>query len=222
MPQFVRGSAPAWRTIVGVVADVRYRGLDDVRLDIYDASLQAATGATDLMIRTSGDPHAVISAVQAEARRMDSLVLFDRATTLEGVVAQAMAPWRFSVWLFVVFAGIAILLASVGLYSLVSLDVTQRRREWAIRRTLGAQSRDIVSPVIRSAGAKALMGGAVGIVTAAIVVRTMRSFLFGVGPVDATTYVAVSALVALVVGIAAWLPARRATHVDPMVALRSE
>ncbi len=222
MPQFAPDTEPEWRTVIGVVKDVHYRELDDVRLDIYDAALQAAMPANDLMIRTSGDPRAVIGAVQAAVRRFDPRVVIGGSETMDAVVARAIAPWRFSVWLFGAFAGVAFMLASLGLFSLVSLDVVERAREWAIRRTLGAQDRNILGPVMFSAARRALIGTAAGVLTAFAGVRGIRSLLFGVQAVDMSTYAAVVALVGGVVVLAAYGPARRAVGVDPAVALRSE
>ena len=116
MPTFVRGDrTPVWRTVVGVVSDVRYRGLDDVRLDVYDAALQAAQGATDLVIRTSGDPVRMTALVQAEARRMDPQVVIDRISTMDAIVGKETAPWRFTVWVLGLFGTLAFVLAGLGL-----------------------------------------------------------------------------------------------------------
>ncbi len=144
LPTFTSDGPPrAWRTVVGVVGDVRYRGMNDVRLDVYDAALQSSTAATDIVVHTSGDTRRAAAAVQAEARRLDPRVVVDRLTTMDAIVSRAVAPWRFSIWMFTVFASLALVLAAVGLFSLVSLDVAQRRREFAIRLALGARPGDI-------------------------------------------------------------------------------
>src|SRR4029453_359952 len=99
LPTFERGTGRrAWRTVVGVVSDVRYRGVDDVRLDVYDPASQSPIEAGDLVVRTSGDPLQAVAAVQAAARELDPRVLISGVTTMEAVVARALAPWRFSVW----------------------------------------------------------------------------------------------------------------------------
>jgi putative ABC transport system permease protein len=223
MPTFrPEGPPNAWRTVVGVVSDVRYRGIDDVRLDVYDAALQSPVGATDLVVRTSGDPRRVAGAVQLEARRLDPRVVVDRLTTMDAIVSRAVAPWRFSVWMFTVFAAIAFGLATVGLFGLVTLDVAQRRHEFAIRLALGARHTDIVRPVLLAAGRRVLTGVALGVLIALAATRGIRSMLFGVQPLDVPAYGVVIALVLAVAAVASYLPARHLTRVDPLVALRIE
>jgi putative ABC transport system permease protein len=223
MPTFTPdGAQSAWRTVVGVVSDVRYRGIDDVRLDVYDAALQSPIAATDLVVRTSGDSRRVAAAVHAEARRLDPRVVVDRLTTMEAIVSRAVAPWRFSVWLFTLFAVFAVALATVGLFSLVSLDVAQHRHEFAVRVALGAQRADVLRPVLLAATGRALAGVSIGLLAAVAGTRGIRSLLFGVGALDVTTYGAVVALVFAVVAVASYLPARRAAEVDPLTLLRGE
>ncbi len=213
------GSA-AWRTVVGVVGDVHYRGIDDRRLDIYDAPLQSVLAARDLMIRTSGDPLQMVSAVQAEARRLDPGVVVDGVTTMDAVLSRAVAPWRFSAWLFALFAGLAFVLATVGLFSLVALDVTSRHHELAVRLALGAAPIDVVLSVLADAGTRLVAGVSLGVVAALAGTRALRSLLFGVDPTDVWTYVAVLTLVGVVVLLAAYVPARRAGAIDPLTVLR--
>ena len=131
MSSFTPGdSSTVWRTVVGVVSDVRYRGLDDVRFDVYNPALQAASTAGHLVVRTAGDPTAAAAAIQS-IRTVDPHAVIDRMTTLDAVVARAMAPWRLTAWMFTVFAAAAFGLATLGLVSLVSLDVASRQRELA-------------------------------------------------------------------------------------------
>ncbi len=216
------GGSPVWRTIVGIVGDVRYRGIDDVRLDVYDAALQAPSITADLVVRTSGDPPTVAAAVRAEARRLDPRVVIDRLTTMDAVVSRAVAPWRFSVWMFTLFAVLAFALATVGLVSLVSLDVAQRRHELAVRLALGAQRGDIRQSVLLSALWRVVPAVTFGVLAALVGTRAIRHILFGVELLDPTTYVAVIVLVCAVATAASWLPARRAAGVDPLVLLRHE
>jgi putative ABC transport system permease protein len=216
------GGPNVWRTVVGVVSDVRYRGIDDVRLDVYDAALQAAATAGDLVVRTSRDPLIVAGAVQAEARRLDARVVIDRLTTMDGIVSRAVAPWRFSVWMFTLFAVLAFVLATMGLVSLVSLDVAQRRREFAVRLAVGAQRGDVCRSVLVSALWRVVAGVAFGVLAAVLGTRAIRHILFGVEPVDLTTYSAVIMLVLAVVTAASWLPAHRAAGTNPLALLRRE
>jgi ABC-type antimicrobial peptide transport system permease subunit len=223
MPTFRPVGPPkAWRTVVGVVSDVRYRGMDDVRLDVYDVASQSATAATDVVVRTSGDLRRVAAAVQAEARRMDPRVVVDRLMTMDAIVARAVAPWRFGVWMFTVFAGLAVTLATVGLFSLVSLDVAQRRQELAVRLALGAQRRDIVRPVLLAAGGRVLAGIALGVFVSLSATRALGTLVFGIRTLDLATYAAVMFIMVLVVGVASYFPARRAANIDPLVLLRRE
>jgi ABC-type antimicrobial peptide transport system permease subunit len=149
-------------------------------------------------------------------------VVVDRLTTMDAIVSRAVAPWRFSVWMFTVFAALALVLATVGLFSLVSLDVAHRHREFAVRLALGARWGDIVRPVLLLAGERVLAGVGIGLLFSVAITRTIRSLLFGVGGLDATTYAGVVTLVAAVVAVAAYLPARRAASVDPMTLLRHD
>jgi predicted permease len=216
------GGPSVWRTVVGVVSDVRYRGIDDVRLDVYDPALQAAVTAGDLVVRTSRDPLTVAGAVQAEARRLDARVVIDRLTTMDAIVLRAVAPWRFSVWMFTLFAVLAFVLATVGLFSLVSLDVAQRRHEFAVRLAVGAQRGDVRRSVLASALWRVVPGVAFGVLAAVLGTRAIRHILFGVEPMDLTTYLAVIVLVCAVVTAASWLPAHRAAGIDPLALLRRE
>jgi predicted permease len=221
MPTFIRGDrTPVWRTVVGVVSDVRYRGIDDVRLDVYDAALQAATPATDLVVRTSGDPARMIATVQAEARRLDPLVVFDRASTMEAIVGKETAPWRFSAWILTLFAAVAFMLAGLGLFGLVSLDVGERRREFAIRLALGAQRIDVIRSALVVAAWRVTAGLLLGLAAAIAGARAIRALLFGVTALDPSSYLIAVGLVLAVVTFASLLPARRAAAIEPVVLLR--
>jgi putative ABC transport system permease protein len=223
LPTFIpRDKTHVWRTVVGVVSDVRYRGLDDVQLDIYDPALQAAIPAGDLVVRTTGDPVRLVGAIVAEARRRDPRVLVDGMTTMDAIVGRAVAPWRLSVWMFTVFAGLAFALATVGLFSVVSLDVVHRSREFAIRVALGAQRADIRRRVLVFATWRVLIGISLGLLIAIAGTQWMRSLLFGIDPLDGVTYALVIALVVVVVALAAWLPARRASVIDPLILLKRD
>jgi predicted permease len=223
MPSFSpRDQAPVWRTIVGVVSDVRYRGLADVRLDVYDAALQAATEATDVVVRTSGDPVRLVALVNAEARRFDPQVVIDRVTTMEAIVNKETAPWRFSAWVLTLFGAIAFVLAGLGLFGLVSLEVAERDREFAIRLALGAQRADVIRASLAVAGWRVAAGLALGLGAAAAAARGIRALLFEVTPLDATSFAVAIMLVLAVVALASYLPARRAASIEPLVLLRRE
>ena len=222
MPTFADGPAQvAWRTVVGVVADVRYLGLDDVSsLDVYDPAAQALYTASNLVVRTAGNPLSIASAVEAAARALDTRVVIDRVTTLESVVSRTVAPWRLSAWMFGVFATLAAFLAAVGLFSLVSLDVASREKEFAVRMAFGAVRRDIVRHVFSAAAWHVLVGVGSGFAIAVLSTRALQRLLFGVEPLDGVTYACVIVLVLAVVAIASYVPARRAAGLDPSVLLR--
>ena len=210
----------AWRTVVGVVSDVRYRGLGEVQLDMYDPAAQTPLAATDLVIRTSADPLALASVIQAEAKAMKPDVIVTGITTMEAVVARAMAPWRFASWVLALFAVLALLLAIVGLVSLISLDVAHRQREFAIRLALGARPREVSRRVLRETLARVGLGAGAGLVAAAIFSRTLQALLFGVPPLHWPTYATVLIVVVMASVVAAWAPVRWASRTDPVTVLR--
>lgn len=210
-----------WRTVVGVVSDVRYRGLDEVQLDIYDPALQAGLPANNVVVRTQGNPVTLAPLVAALARELDPTVIVDGITTMDAVVSRAEAPWRLTMWMFVLFAGLAFALAALGLFSLVALDVTHRQREFAIRSALGESRAAVSRGVLRRAGWWIAGGLSAGFAVAFVVTRTMRSLLFGIDAYDAATYAGVAALVTVVVAAASYIPARRAGRVEPQKLLRA-
>ena len=209
------GARHEWRTIVGVVNDVRYRGLDDVRLDLYEAASQAATDATTIVIRTTGDPLRAASVLQAEVRRLDPHATIDGTTTMEAAVGRVMAPWRFSAWTFGVFAVFAFGLACIGLFGVVSLDVGSRGHELAVRLAVGARRVDLLRCVLVPAAWKLFIGAALGAFAALVSAGAIGSLLFGVTSTDPATYTGVIVLVSVVVTVASYVPARHAARIDP-------
>ena len=221
MAQFTPGSrGRAWRTVVGVVSDVRYHDIGETQLDVYDPALQVGLAASNVVVRTAGDPRAFGGMVRGIARELDGTAIVDEITTMDAVVGRAEAPWRLATWMFVLFAGLAFGLAALGLFSLVALEVAYRRREFAIRIALGAPGGAILRAVLARAGRRVAAGIAAGLLFALAASRGVRSLLFGVAPLDAATYAVVLALVLVVVVLAAYLPARRALATDPHAVLR--
>jgi predicted permease len=210
----------AWRTVVGVVSDVRYRGIEEVQLDVYDPALQVGLPADNIVVRTSADPLALAGPVRALARDLDPTAIVDGVTTLDAVVARAEAPWRLTMWMFVLFASLAFGLAALGLFSLVALDVAHRAREFAIRLALGASRSAILRGVLLRTGWRVLVGVGLGVVVSVASSRAMRSLLFGIAPDDRVTYAAVLGIVTVAVALAAYAPARRAAQTDPQALLR--
>jgi ABC-type antimicrobial peptide transport system permease subunit len=204
---------------------VRYKGLHEMPLDLYDPPSQSTAGTvTSVVVRLKpeyeGQALAVAAAVQAQARQRDPRALVSQIGMLEDVVNKEIAPWRFSAWVFALFAGLAFALAVLGLFSLVTLDVANRRHEFAIRMAVGAEPKHVIATVFRSAGVRAGIGVAIGLLTAAVVTRSLQQLLFGVTLGDAMTYGSVMALVFIVVAVASYVPARRAGASDPLSLLR--
>jgi putative ABC transport system permease protein len=222
-----RNPGGAWRTVIGVVGNVRYRGLHEVQLDMYDPPAQSTLGTTtSLVVRLKPGQEskalAVAAAIQTQARQDDPRSLVSGITMLDEVVNKEIAPWRFSAWVLALFAGLAFALAMLGLFSLVSLDVANRRREFAIRMAVGATGKDIVAGVIRSTGLRALAGLAIGVTVALAASRSIGALLFDVAAIDAPTYISVIAVVTAVTAIAAYVPARRAAEAQPLDLLRRD
>jgi predicted permease len=212
--------ARAWRTVVGVVADVRYRGLGEVQLDIYDPARQVGRVADNVVVRASGDPAALAGPIRALARELAPDAVIEDVTTMDAVVGRAEAPWRLTAWMFGLFAAVAFAMSALGLWSLVALDVAFRRREFAVRLALGSSHGAIVGGVLRRAGRRVVLGMAAGLGGAVALTRFMQSLLFGVEPYDVATYGGVLLLVTVVVAAAAWLPARRAARTEPQALMR--
>lgn len=210
-----------WQTVVGVVGDVRYRGLDDVRLDVYMSHTQTRQRVEHLLIRTTSNPLAAVTAVRAAIGAVTSDVVVDHVTTLENVVADAFAPWRFSVTMFVLLAAIGVLLSAVGLFALVAYSVAQRSREIALRLALGAEVSRVRGMIVWQAGRLAIAGIAIGAGLSLLLAPLGSSLLFGVGPHDGWTLAAAAALLACVTGIASYAAARRVSAIEPLRALQS-
>ncbi len=215
-------AAPIWRTVVGVVGDVRYRGLDEVRFDVYEPASQSRSQVGHVVVRSAKNPVAIASAIQAEARRMDPRVLVSGVMTLDAVVSRSLAAWRLSSWMLSAFAVMALVLAGFGLFGVAALDSAQRAREFALRMALGAQSRDIGRRVLMSVGRHAMPGLLVGIVVAAAGSREMSSLLFQTDPLDPATYLLVVLVLVVSIAMAGVLPAYRASRTDPATLLKRE
>ena len=209
-----------WRAVVGVVADVHYRGVGDPRLDVYEPAQQSTSTPSYVTIRVRRDPVAVIAAVRDEVRRRDPAVVVDSITMLDAVVSRALAPWRFTAWLLGFMAAVAFGQTAIGLFSLISLDAANRKQELAIRLAFGARTVDVLGAVLVPFAWRTAAGLAIGASIAVSASGLVRSLLFRVQPMDATTWVSIFALIVGVIGIAAYFPARRAAKIDPMTLLR--
>ncbi len=212
-----------WHTIVGVVAEVKHQRLDaSTRESVYLPFAQMPIGGSSLAIRTAGRPESLITAVRAQVRELDSDLPLTRVMPMTEVVARSVWQPRLYTALFGVFAAVALILATVGIYGVMSYAVTQRTREIGLRMALGAQKQDVLKLVVGHGVAITAIGVGVGLVAAVALTRLMSSLLFGVSTTDPITFAAVSVLLAGVALAACFVPARRAAKVDPMVALRYE
>jgi putative ABC transport system permease protein len=217
-----RNDKPEWQTVVGVVESVRYREIEAPRLDIYLPFRQAPAQPHDFVVRTANDPLAVVPALRAALERIDPELDVEKAATLEEIVGRTVAPWRFNMVVFSVYSAAAVAFAAIGLFALIAYAAKQRTREIGVRVALGAKPSDVVRLFVGEGARLAIAGVAIGIPVAWILSRLLSSLLFGVSPTDAATFVVVAGLLGLVSLLAAYLPARRAGAVDPVVALRSE
>ncbi|PYV42237.1 MAG: hypothetical protein DMG06_14640, partial [Acidobacteria bacterium] len=214
------GTKPVWLSVVGVVADVRQFDLDgESTFDIYLPGYQSRMY---LVIRTHSEPASLAGAVQAEIREEDQNLPISKVQTMEQLLSGSVSLRRFSGLLFGLFAALALVLAIVGIYGVISHSVSQRTHELGLRMALGAQRGDVLRLVMMQGLKLTLTGLAVGLAAGFAVSRFLSSLLFGVGPTDLPTFVAVSLVLATVALLACYLPARRATKVDPMTALRYE
>jgi len=216
--------------IVGVVGDVKHLSLDGepaphIYLPARQTHEDAVVWLTNnqyWLLRTAVDPLTLSAAVRREIQAVDREVPASSIRTMEQYLAASVAPRRFNLWLLTVFAGAALVLAGTGLYGVISCGVAQRRREIGIRMALGAQAGDVLKLVIGQGLALSGVGVALGLVAALALTRVMKSLLFGVSATDPLTFMAIALLLMFVALLACYLPARRATKVDPMTALRSE
>ena len=206
--------------IIGVVGDIRHRALEQqpapaMYLPTYD-------GWMNVVIRTKGDPLALTAAVRKEVQAIDPDQPIAAVKTMEQWVGTNVAAPRYRTTLIGLFAALALVLAATGIYGVMSYSVTQRTREIGVRMALGARQFDVLKLVVRQGMVLVLIGVGLGLVGAVALTRVMASLLFGVTAKDPLTFVAVAALLALVAFVACYIPARRATKVDPLVALRYE
>jgi predicted permease len=210
-----------WRTIVGVVSDVRYRGLQDPRFDYYLPYRQIDDQVGHLVVRTRGNPLDAVAQVRREARRLDPHAVVEGMTTMDEIVGRAVAPWRMNMVLFGVLGMLALIVASVGVYGVVQYAVVERRQELGIRAALGASMPQLTRLIVVEGAILGGIGVAAGVGLALGLTRMMAAILFGVTPADAMTFAAAAGVLLALAVIASYVPARLAGRADPSVLLRS-
>jgi predicted permease len=209
--------------IVGVVRDVKLAGLEAPSEPAYYLpASQAPLQDMTLLVRTTTDPLSLVGAVRGAVLSIDPNQPIANISTLEKVVDESIAQRRLNMLLMGLFGALAMLLSAVGIYGLLSHAVTQRTQEMGIRMALGAQVNDVLKLVLKQGMTLVVIGEAVGLAGAFALTRLIRGLLFGVTPNDVTTFVVVAAVLGVVALLACYFPARRATKVDPLIALKYE
>jgi putative ABC transport system permease protein len=214
---------PTWTTVVGVVRHIRHRSLSEVvREQVYVPHRQCPRNPMAWGLRASGDPAGQAASVRRAVAALDrELPVYD-VRPLQAYVGEARGRARFTMILCAAFAALALLLAAIGIYGVVSYSVARRRREIGVRLALGARAEQVRRAVLRDGMVMAAMGLAIGLLGAALLTRAARSVLYAVSPFDPLTYLAVAAALGAVAALASWAPARRASLLEPTEVLRSE
>ncbi len=219
--QFGTPQTKDWHEIIGVVGDVRHLDLEtQPQPRAYDLLGQSGGRSMFVVVRTSGEPAQLAAAARSQARAIDREAPVYEMTTLAEMAARATAPRRFSLLLLGGFALVALLLAAIGVYGVLSYSVSRQTREIGVRLSLGAQAGDVLRLVLKQGMALVLAGVSLGLAGSLALMGLLRNLLFGVSANDPATFAAAALLLTAVAFLACYLPARRATKVDPMVALR--
>ena len=215
-----------WKTIVGVVGDVKHFGLDQPEepavYDLYSQIDEPWKRWMSLAVRSSREPGELAREVEGRIWALDRGLPPTAVLTMKDVIDASVTPRKFNLALMSIFAGVALALAVIGIYGVVTYSVTQRTHEIGIRVALGAQQRNVAWLVFGEGAQLAVLGAIIGLAGAEVFTRFMASLLFGIGVHDPLTFLAVAGILVSVAAAACWFPARRAMHVDPMVALRYE
>ena len=218
-----RNNAPAWFEIVGVVGNVRSLELREApEPELYFASFQDPFAQVSVVVRSSVEPGSIAASLRQAVTEVDRSVPVSDVKTMEHLVSESVTQPRFNLFLLGLFSVIALLLSAAGIYGVTAYTVTQRTHEVGIRLALGAQVGDVLRLILRQGMAVILIGVGVGLVAAFALLRLMKSLLFGVSETDPLTFVAITVLLMAVALLACYIPARRATKVDPLEALRYE
>jgi predicted permease len=211
----------AWTTIIGVIGDVRHGGLEEVpQPELYINYLQGPPVAPFIVLRTAGDPALLAETVRAEARRIDKdLPLYD-VRTMATLRSESVSTRRFILLIVGAFGALALGLAAIGVYGVMSLIVSERTREVGVRLALGAQPAALLKMIVGQAAKLAGIGVAIGLVAALPIAPLLDSQLYGVASFDPTTFIVVPVALLVIAALAALIPARKAMQIDPLAALR--
>jgi len=218
-------AGPAWRTIVGVVGDVLHEGLDsEAKAEMYMPVTQAANteSSPTVVVRTSLDAGSAAAELRAAVSAMDRTTPVDRIEPMAQLISGSVAQPRFRTLILLAFSMLALVMASIGIYGVMNYLVTQRTREFGIRLSVGATQADLMRLVLGRAAMLIAAGTSLGLAGSIFLVRLIVKLLFETTPLDPLTFVAVPILLAAVAFTASYVPARRASRVDPMIALRYE
>jgi putative ABC transport system permease protein len=209
--------------IVAVVGDIRSAGLDSMPVPTtYWPMSQFRTQSMALLVRADGDPLDLVKPVAAELHALDRDLPLAAPRTLDSYRGASVAARRFTMLLLGAFSVVALVLVAVGIAGVIANSVSQRTREIGVRLALGAQPRDVLAMVLRQGMTLAAAGVIAGVIGAAALSRVLASLLYGTKPTDVPTYISVALLLGAIALVATWLPARRATRVDPVTALQAE
>jgi putative ABC transport system permease protein len=212
-----------WITIVGVAGDTKLYGLENpARLEVYLPFRQWPDGDMNLIVKSGVSPAALSAAVREVVNTVDKDQPIAETSTMEQLVSDSVATRRVTLVLLGLFSGLALVLAAIGIYGVISYSVAQRTQEIGIRVALGAQRSSLMSMILKQGLRTALLGIGIGLVAALGLTQLMKSLLFGIGATDPVTFISVAATLLLVALAACYLPARRAMCVDPLVALKYE
>ena len=218
-----RDSTVQWITVVGVVGHTKHEGLDaEDRVQLYFPYRARVGGGMSFVVRTAGDPNGAVAAIRSAIHRVDSDVPIAAVATMDANIGNSLGQRRFAMMLLGLFAAMAMVLASIGIYGVMSYSVTQRAHEIGIRMALGAARRSVLAMVMRQGLVLVALGIVIGVAGALGLTRLIASQLYGVQPSDPTTFVLVAVTLVGVAALATFVPAMRATRVDPVVALRDE
>jgi ABC-type antimicrobial peptide transport system permease subunit len=219
----IYSSKSSWE-VVGILEDIKQFRLDQRgSSEFYIVEfVSPLPGGTYFAIRGDSDPSALAASVRSIVRQLDPAAAVDNIATMDQIVSNAMSRPRLYAVLLGLFASVAMMLAAIGIYGVLSYLVAQRAREIGIRMALGAQQRQVVSLVLRQTAVLTVAGVVIGVAGAAALSRYLEGLLFGLTPLDAGTFVAVVMLFAATAALASFIPARRATRIDPLIALRTE